>query len=443
MAKVGAIAGSMYHMAMFFLLSTIVLGAAFIATSMSSRFFKWSVEGCTAFGNGEVPGSTDAIVVYDLDMTVDIGWREFTVTKLDQGTETIGECLEELKQGQTYSIGDYQDNNASLAGLGMVASWALGVLVALYTFVALLGARHGQRRGGVSLKMLTKWCALFTVGLVTATTVFWWLVEGKFGKRQESLAPRLFQRVEEGAKLCSNTSTEDQCNEATWSMDAPGWALSMGVTAMFAFGAATFLLWIIAPRVDHLNSGIEEIEVVEPAKPPVGNIVMEKTPLPEEKTRGKDRRSAKTGVRAGGKAPSSTVQGGGPADAGPDPMTYALEEGRDEELGSVDDDDEEEVVYQNHQVHHAVINHSNPNPTQMVDDQGASRQQQQQQQYNRGYSRATSGGSYATGGGHSFDERSEGDYSETASSAQYYGGGQGGQSFMSSSSRGESFEEYR
>lgn len=45
---------------------------------------------------------------------------------------------------------------------------------------------------------------------------------------------------------------------------------------MFAFGAATFLLWIIAPRVDHLNSGIEEIEVVEPAKPPVGNIVMEK-----------------------------------------------------------------------------------------------------------------------------------------------------------------------
>lgn len=45
---------------------------------------------------------------------------------------------------------------------------------------------------------------------------------------------------------------------------------------MFAFGAATFLLWIIAPRVDHLNSGIEEIEVVEPAKPPVGNMVVEK-----------------------------------------------------------------------------------------------------------------------------------------------------------------------
>ncbi|CAM9458851.1 unnamed protein product [Ectocarpus fasciculatus] len=439
MAKVGA--GGMYHTAMFFLLCTIMFGAAFIATSMSSRFFKWSVEGCAARGNGNISGN-DLIIEYNLDMTVDIGWREFTVTSIDEGVEEFGECLGELKQGQSYPLGDYQDNNASLAGLGMVASWGLGVLVAFYTFVALHRARNGLRRGGVSFKMLTKWCALFTVGVVTATTVFWWLVEGKFGKRQESLAPRLFQRVEEGAEFCRNEDTEDQCNEATWSMDAPGWALSLGVTAMFAYAAATFLLWIIAPRVDHLNSGIEEIEVVEPAKPPVGNIVMEKTPLPEEKARGKDRRSAKTGVRAGGKAPSSTVQGGGPADAGPDPMTYALEEGHDEELGSVDEDDDEEVVYQNHQVHHAVINHSNPNPTQtqMVDDQGASRQQQQ---YNRGYSRATSGASYVTGGGRSFDERSEGDYSETASSAQYYGGGQGGQSFMSSSSRGESFDEYR
>ena len=58
-----------------------------------------------------------------------------------------------------------------MAGLGMVASWALGVLVALYTFVALCGARHGQRKGGVSLSALTKWCALFAVGVVVATTV--------------------------------------------------------------------------------------------------------------------------------------------------------------------------------------------------------------------------------------------------------------------------------
>ncbi|CAN0297283.1 unnamed protein product, partial [Hapterophycus canaliculatus] len=161
------------------------------------------------------------------------------------------------------------------------------------------------------------------------------------------------------------------------------------------------------------------------------------TPQPEEKARAKDRRSAKTGVRSGGRAPSSTVQGGQDVDQGPDPMTYALEQGHDEELGSVDDDDDEEVVYQNHQVHHAVINHSQPNPTQGSNDQASSRQ------YSRGYSRGTSGASYVTGSARSFDERSDGDFSETASSAYYaQGQGTGGRSFMSNSSRGESFDEY-
>lgn len=65
-------------------------------------------------------------------------------------------------------------------------------------------------------------------------------------------------------------------------------------------------------------------------------------------------------------------------------------------------------------------------------------------QYNRGYSRGTSGGSYVTGGGRSFDE-GQSEFSDAASSAQYYAQGQGtgGSSFMSSSSRGESFDEYR
>lgn len=59
--------------------------------------------------------------------------------------------------------------------------------------------------------------------------------------------------------------------------------------------------------------------------------MLEQTPQPEEKARAKDRRSAKTGVRAGGaavgRAPTSTVAGE-PADSGPDPMTYALQQVR-------------------------------------------------------------------------------------------------------------------
>lgn len=46
---------------------------------------------------------------------------------------------------------------------------------------------------------------------------------------------------------------------------------------MFAYAAATLLLWMIAARVDHLNSGSEELEIAELAKPPVGgNVVVEK-----------------------------------------------------------------------------------------------------------------------------------------------------------------------
>lgn len=47
---------------------------------------------------------------------------------------------------------------------------------------------------------------------------------------------------------------------------------------MFTYAAATFLLWLIAARVDHLNSGIEEEEEVQyPTKPPASaNVVVEK-----------------------------------------------------------------------------------------------------------------------------------------------------------------------
>lgn len=62
-------------------------------------------------------------------------------------------------------------------------------------------------------------------------------------------------------------------------------------------------------------------------------LCFEQTPQPEEKARGKDRRSAKTGVRAGGgaggRAPTSTVVGE-PVESGPDPMTYALQQVRKE-----------------------------------------------------------------------------------------------------------------
>lgn len=104
-----------------------------------------------------------------------------------------------------------QDNGATLAGYGMVASWGVGVLVALYTLIALLQARFGQRRGGVSLVGLTNWCALFAVGVVTATTVRGKERETKGGTRREREAEadqKLGERCDKGILRSTNLYTE-------------------------------------------------------------------------------------------------------------------------------------------------------------------------------------------------------------------------------------------
>ena len=65
--------------------------------------------------------------------------------------------------------------------------------------------------------------------------MFWWLVEGKFGRREEALAPRLFDMVVDGANDNCSESTEEelhQCNDASWSMITPGWPLILGITAV-------------------------------------------------------------------------------------------------------------------------------------------------------------------------------------------------------------------
>ena len=55
---------------------------------------------------GEAAG-TGRIVVFSIDMEADIGWRDFTVTYLDQGAQDFG-CFKTIEQGEKYPIGDYQ-----------------------------------------------------------------------------------------------------------------------------------------------------------------------------------------------------------------------------------------------------------------------------------------------------------------------------------------------
>lgn len=64
------------------------------------------MENCVAFGPApEI--SAGRIFEFDLDLEVDIGWREFTVTLLDAGADAAG-CFGDLKEGETYPLGDFQ-----------------------------------------------------------------------------------------------------------------------------------------------------------------------------------------------------------------------------------------------------------------------------------------------------------------------------------------------
>lgn len=102
MAAAHVIATPFYYVNMFLFAATIGFGTAFIVSSMSKNFFKWVLSDCTTKGAGE--GKT---LVFDIDIEVDIGWRDFTVTYLDPGAQDFG-CFGTIEQGGKYSIGDYQ-----------------------------------------------------------------------------------------------------------------------------------------------------------------------------------------------------------------------------------------------------------------------------------------------------------------------------------------------
>ena len=59
------------------------------------------------------------------------------------------------------------------------------------------------------------------------------MIEGKFGKRQEALVPRLYELALDAAETCNEgTNDVNPCTESTWHMDTPGWALALGITAV-------------------------------------------------------------------------------------------------------------------------------------------------------------------------------------------------------------------
>lgn len=105
----GAVSERMFNASILFFVSAVCFGAAFIATSMSSRAFSWSIDTCAVNGAVQSDGDSETglIVEYNLDMEADIGWSEFTVTYIDPGAGQ-NSCFATIEQGGVYPLGDFQ-----------------------------------------------------------------------------------------------------------------------------------------------------------------------------------------------------------------------------------------------------------------------------------------------------------------------------------------------
>lgn len=105
----GSVSDRMFNANILFFVGAITFGAAFVATSMSSRVFTWSIDTCAVKGavQSDGEGGSGLIVEYNVDMEADIGWREFTVTYIDPGAGQ-NSCFETIEQGGVYPLGDFQ-----------------------------------------------------------------------------------------------------------------------------------------------------------------------------------------------------------------------------------------------------------------------------------------------------------------------------------------------
>jgi len=73
----------------------------------NERSKPFQVEECRATGNVFYEEfGTSQIVNFFLDMEVDIGWREFTVSSIDPSADRF--CIPEVSSGGVYPLEDFQ-----------------------------------------------------------------------------------------------------------------------------------------------------------------------------------------------------------------------------------------------------------------------------------------------------------------------------------------------
>lgn len=89
--------------------------------------------------------------------------------------------------------------------------------------------------------------------------VFWWTVEGKFGRREEALVYQLPYYVTLAAVACADgDSSFSECSGVSgvdWHMNAPGSSLALGITSV----SPTSPL-VVHGLYDWLGEGVEWFE---------------------------------------------------------------------------------------------------------------------------------------------------------------------------------------
>ena len=97
------VTGPLWGVNIAFFALAIGFGVAFIATSTSKSFYKWRMNSCSVKGIFE----TGQPLSYNIDLTVDIGWRQMTATYVDSAAGPY--CFEDsVEQGEVYAIGDFE-----------------------------------------------------------------------------------------------------------------------------------------------------------------------------------------------------------------------------------------------------------------------------------------------------------------------------------------------
>lgn len=195
-----------------------------VIMGIKGGYFTWEMDRCTCVtdGSSSATGTTSSSPCeFGLDFgKVDIGWKKFTYDKLEhskgcpvatalfaENATALSEVLDDPQSfgafGTVYPLdGSFQKtdfptqadekNGGAEAGGGVVAMQVILSFFSIFTWKMLKASYISNgSHCSVGLNLMTRINFLFGVGAAAAIVSFWWLIEGRFGDQDDSLATAL------------------------------------------------------------------------------------------------------------------------------------------------------------------------------------------------------------------------------------------------------------